>query len=490
MTDAPFSSRFFDWIRSSGIRRGSDRWLAGVCGAIARRTGLDPLIVRGIAIVVAILGGPVLFAYAVGWALLPDERGRIQAEQAIRGVFEPAMIIIGALLVLTFVPVTRGLWWQGPPLGWGMPGWLATTLGVAWGIAVTLGLIWLIVYLLRRVPYAGTPYAGTPTTAPGATTPTMAPDATTQTTASDATTRTAEPDATHSAGGAAAGATATAAQPAQASFASGEDWRLWNREWRERARQARAAERARWHEWHRRRHPGAGFSAIVLGLAIVVGATAAGVYSGVTVGGAWSSTALLIGLAALLGVLAVGMVICGIRGRDSGAMGGFAFLAVLGLIVLGVFPSGTQFVPFGAAQWSVSPARTADVPGYALIGGRATVDLTGFDGARSAGTSTTDVWVGFGETDLIIPNDRPVRVETNLLAGSVDSTAAARDAVDNGSFDTGRSGAGRDHGGVFFHEVQTFNTDNANFNTDNANSTIPVVRVWSLAGSVNITSER
>jgi phage shock protein PspC (stress-responsive transcriptional regulator) len=481
MTDAPYSSRFFAWIRSSGIRRGGDRWLAGVCGAIARRTGLDPLIVRGIAIVVAILGGPVLFAYAVGWALLPDERGRIQAEQAIRGIFEPAMIVIGALLILTFVPVTRGLWWQGPPLGWGMPGWLATTFGVAWGIAVTVGLIWLVVYLLRRMPYAGTQHA--PGTQHGGTQ--YAPDG--GTAAFAAPTATSAQDA----GAAPFSAAPTSAAPTFApptSAPASDDWRLRNREWRERARQARAAERARWHEqWHRQRHPGAGFSAIVLGLAIVIGAACAAIYSGVTVGGAWSPTALLIGLAVALGVLAIGMVISGIRGRDSGAMGGFAFLAVLGLIVIGVFPGGTQFVPFGAAQWSVSPSSTADVPGYALIGGQATVDLTGFDHASSGATaraSITDVWVGFGETDLILPADRPVRIETNLLAGNVDTSDVDRAAAGNGSFDHAASSADPDRGGVFFHEVQTFNAAGAN------TSHVPVIRVWSFAGSVNIISER
>jgi hypothetical protein len=187
-----------------------------------------------------------------------------------------------------------------------------------------------------------------------------------------------------------------------------------------------------------------------------------------------------------LGVLAVGMVISGIRGRDSGAMGGFAFLAVLGLVVLGVFPSGTQFVPFGAAQWSVGPASTADVPGYALIGGQATVDLTGFDHAPSgtaARASITDVWVGFGETDVVLPADTPVRVETNLLAGNVDTSDADQAAVDNGSFDQAASRAGRDRGGVFFHEAQTFN------GAGTSARNIPVIRVWSFAGSVNIISK-
>ncbi|WP_336697424.1 PspC domain-containing protein [Curtobacterium sp. USHLN213] len=75
-TGGPASAtRFFDWIRGIHVTRSDDRWLAGVCGAVAERTGLDPLVVRGVAIVVALLGGPVFLAYAAGWALLPDSSG-------------------------------------------------------------------------------------------------------------------------------------------------------------------------------------------------------------------------------------------------------------------------------------------------------------------------------------------------------------------------------------------------------------------------------
>ncbi|WP_166791063.1 PspC domain-containing protein, partial [Cryobacterium glucosi] len=148
-------TRFFDWIRRSGMVRGADRWFAGVCGAIAGRTGLDPIIVRGIAFVLAVLGAPVLFVYAVGWALLPNALGRIHAEEALRGRFEPAMIGIGAVLLLTVVPFTRGFWWDGPPAAWGMPGWLSTSLSAAWGLAVVAGIVWLVLYLVRRGPGSG-----------------------------------------------------------------------------------------------------------------------------------------------------------------------------------------------------------------------------------------------------------------------------------------------------------------------------------------------
>ena len=151
------SNGFFAAIRSTAIVRGSDRWLAGVCGGIALRAGLNPTSVRVLTIVVGILGGPVLFAYAVGWALLPDATGRIHAEQAVRGVFDPAMIGIIALVAISIASYTRSLWWQNPAAG--LPDWLATTLAVGWSVGVSIGIVWLVVFLARRTaaPVAGYP---------------------------------------------------------------------------------------------------------------------------------------------------------------------------------------------------------------------------------------------------------------------------------------------------------------------------------------------
>jgi phage shock protein PspC (stress-responsive transcriptional regulator) len=503
---------------------GGERGSAVVCGPPAARTGLDPLIVRGIAVVAAILGAPILFAYAIGWALLPDLRGRIHLEQALRGVFEPAMIAIGALLLVTLVPFSHGLWWDGAPLAWGMPGWLETTFAVGWGIALTVGLVWLVVFLARRMPPAGTRQgsgSGAPGrpgfvggTAPYDTAPyEQASYASAATTASEAvpsetvTTETAPTAATSTETGFATSdaspgdaeapteqfptssfptdAFPTAPYPT-AAYASDSpttpydlgpyqtgttpsDRAAQAREWRDYRRQERAEANAWRQEWHRRRHPGAGFSAIVLGLALAAGAIAAGIYSGVASGGHWSSAALLIGLAATLGTLAVGIIVSGVRGRDSGAMGGFAFLAAVALIALGLFPSGTHFYPFGAPQWTIgSASASAD---YALIGGQATVDLTGLDSA----SGVVDVWVGFGETDLVLPADQPVRVEANLLAGAIDH--------EGGRTAGGADRGDADHGGVFFHDAQAFNTDGAGARS------IPVIRVWSLAGYVNIVND-
>ncbi|GAA4800081.1 hypothetical protein GCM10023200_41210 [Actinomycetospora chlora] len=60
---------------SFGFRRSvGDRWIAGVCGGSAARTGLDPTLVRVVAILLAVFGHLVgLIAYLAAWALVPEE---------------------------------------------------------------------------------------------------------------------------------------------------------------------------------------------------------------------------------------------------------------------------------------------------------------------------------------------------------------------------------------------------------------------------------
>jgi len=106
---APRSSadRFFSAVRAWGAVRsldlGRDRWMAGVCGALARRWGADPLLVRGGFVLLTLLGGIGLAAYGVAWALLPDARGRLEAEAAHRGDVSAAFVLAVALVVVDLV---------------------------------------------------------------------------------------------------------------------------------------------------------------------------------------------------------------------------------------------------------------------------------------------------------------------------------------------------------------------------------------------------
>jgi hypothetical protein len=267
-------------------------------------------------------------------------------------------------------------------------------------------------------------------------------------------------------GASAVGASASGAYPtapqrpdAGAPRSAWDAWQEQNRHWQAQHRAWRAEQRAQraTYRWEHR-HPGAGFTAIVLGLALAVGAGAAGVYSA----GTWSSAALLVGVAFTLGVLALGIIVSGIRGRDSGAMGGFAFLAVVTLVFVGVFPQGTQFSPFGDNRWVVTSASPDTTPSFGMIAGNPTVDLSDLSTAGRGNPRTIDVWLGFGATDVILPADRSVRVETNSIIGGVD-------------YGDNRS---NDRGGILFHDSRSLN--------GNPDRPAASIRIWSLVGQVDV----
>jgi phage shock protein PspC (stress-responsive transcriptional regulator) len=55
--------------RSSG-----DRLIGGVCGGLARYFGVDPTLVRVLAVIAAVVTFPAgVIAYAVAWAVMPKE---------------------------------------------------------------------------------------------------------------------------------------------------------------------------------------------------------------------------------------------------------------------------------------------------------------------------------------------------------------------------------------------------------------------------------
>jgi len=104
------SDRFFAWAAGLGIAR-SDGWIGGVAAGIASRLRIDPLIVRGVLVVTALFGLPMIVLYAVAWALLPDPEGRIHLRELLRGRFEPAQlgILAGLLVGMLTVTPTAGL---------------------------------------------------------------------------------------------------------------------------------------------------------------------------------------------------------------------------------------------------------------------------------------------------------------------------------------------------------------------------------------------
>ena len=100
------SDRFFSWIRGSAMERGDDRWIAGVCSAIAQRVGWSPTLVRALVLASVVLCGFGLALYAIAWALLPDARdGRILGEELIDGRWDWNMLGVIIMMMLAVSPV-------------------------------------------------------------------------------------------------------------------------------------------------------------------------------------------------------------------------------------------------------------------------------------------------------------------------------------------------------------------------------------------------
>lgn len=180
----PATTGFFGWVRSLGVIR-SDGWIGGVASGVAVRIGIDPIIVRGLFVVLTLLGLPMVFLYAVAWALLPDARGSIHLQNMFRGRFDAPMIAILIITVLTVVPVVPAVLGIGLfPFAFMGDVWpYEWSNGIAWSnvfdggtVILSIALVALIIFAIIKAsqsrrerarnaqtgPYAGYTQSGFP----------------------------------------------------------------------------------------------------------------------------------------------------------------------------------------------------------------------------------------------------------------------------------------------------------------------------------------
>jgi phage shock protein PspC (stress-responsive transcriptional regulator) len=383
---APHSHRFFTWVRSLRLVR-QPGWIGGVAAGIADRIGVDVVVVRGILVVVALLGGPAVLLYALAWLVLPDTSGRIHLEDLIHGKIETPVVGIAILVALSLLPIAQGFWWFGS-LYWGAPQW-GNSIGRAIWTLVVLGLLaWFVVWFSRGRSRTSADAAGSPS----AHASNASPDRGSEATAASAV------GASDVVASAVTSAEPTAPVAPRAGAPADEiaAWRTSQDEWKvnhdayrrqqlevrhaaaraaaDAAQAERAARAAAFRERQRltRSHPL--YSAALIGTALLAGA----ITTLAVGGGAPTPVQWLVGTAVAVGVLGIGIMVNGAIGRRSGGASGVAVLLALVLLVAGVFPQTQALHYFGSLSVAPTQHGTNSSATYVQGFGDVRVDLESY----------------------------------------------------------------------------------------------------------------
>jgi phage shock protein PspC (stress-responsive transcriptional regulator) len=424
-------ARFFDWMRSIGIVR-ADGWVGGVCAGVAYRIGIDPLIVRGIVVVAAILGAPAVLFYALAWALLPDRDGRIHLQRLFDGDVEAPIVAIGVLLVFSLLPWSSGLGWIGG--GWNDWGWAEIVGRVFWTLLVLGLVVGLIVFAVRasdKPPAAPAPDAAEASPASPPASPPAAPG-------SDAANASPAPPLDITAEPVAPPQPASDAAPGDVA-----DWQRRQAEWRadharwkarlaedmravkaqrsaemrSQAAAANAAANAR-RAAYRAANPrvGAALGWLTVGLAIIAGAIVSALWipltglSGYVLTAAAASATLVFGVAAL---------IAGLARRRSGMFITFGIILAVVTALTAALPGGAR-AGFSASSIVVATGRTlapTSSAAYVQGWGSTTIDLT--DAVHAPGTPEIALAKGPDPTTVLVPADATVRLIASAPSGVV-----------------------------------------------------------------------
>ncbi len=406
--NGPFPGRetqnFFDWIRSQGIYRGRDRWIGGVASGIAQRFGVDPLIIRGVLIVLTVFAGIGVLAYGLAWALLPEPDGRIHVQEAAAGRWTAGMT--GALItsVIGFPSLGSGVW------GWDRFGFGAFVWTVFW----VGGAIYLVYYLTQRnkIRNGATPMPSRFESSSPAGAATFAGSSRT------------------GAGQQSAGSFPQGGGPAYGHPVDGSGVSGAGPDWGPPPPSGPippgpvppggygpgsgatppppAAPRSP--------GPGTPAVAITVGSALLVGGgiKALDAASVIDLGDAGNALVWAIGAA----ILGLGILVAGLRGRTSGILGFFAVVALLIGAIFSVVPHGDRF-RFQNADWTPSSIEQAS-GGFEITGGAGTVDLTKLALNPPLGS---DVVVPIDATasnlTVVIPTTVPVQVQADMTMGNL-----------------------------------------------------------------------
>lgn len=457
---------FFDAVRRLGISRSDDRWIGGVAGGIADRFGIDPLIVRGLLVVSVFLSGAGLVLYGVAWALLPESRdGRIHLQQTIRGDFDVAMLGAAATTIVGLSWSTGwSSWWHFAGLEW--------LNGLFWTAAVVVVIVLVVnrrndkraAYTAAQhtqqqappVAQPGQPYPAQPFGPGAAPSPQQGhhgaawqhgrPGQPTQPRppyGAPAPGAQPAPGATYPASPAAssgpaysasaplppqgyAGQRPTPPVPPQAYAAQQAAAQQAARAQEQARRQAqREADRLRRLEEQRARAarrprgPGTAIVGITLGVSLLGAAVLMLLERRDVIDVPFFYT----WIGATIILLGLGVVISGLRGRTSGALGGLAIVATIIALPIAGWSSVDRFDVNLQGRASDSTYTVTSVEdaenGFAFTFGDPVVDLSRLDlSAVGEDPVVVPVDLRAGDLTVIVPSGVPVEAEVRVLAGN------------------------------------------------------------------------
>ncbi len=428
----PPSTSFLDdsfaRLRGSGYSRDTDgRWFGGVCTGLAQRFGVDPVLIRAAAVVLAFLGGIGLTAYVILWLLLPDRRGDILAERAVRqGDAGPiALLVLAAFLVL------GGVFSIGNGNGWFAPLWLIPVAAVAWLVLARRN---------RGTPQTGygsaaapPPPYGTPipaTPPPSGEAMSATPSYAAPPMASAPTQAPPPPYAGSQPGAYRAPQPGTYGGPP----ASGPSGPYGGRPTPPAPPRPVGPVGPPPPPRPRRRRPSAFVGLVSLGIALV------GIGLGAALDGPLGfpgSSATLGFIIALTGVSVVVLTL-GLRGRASGFSG---FLVVcLALLLVTASAASRVEVRDGVGDRTWTPVTATGTTAYQLGAGDATLDLRRIDSAAVTVTpQRITVEMGAGELTILVPNGLDTRVDASVGFGDITHTGGIGGATDTSGSDRSTS---------------------------------------------------
>jgi phage shock protein PspC (stress-responsive transcriptional regulator) len=475
--DAAPGLRFFNSIRGLGIVRPDEgRLAAGVCTGLARRFGVDPLLVRGVFVVLAVIGGFGVGLYGLLWLLLPHPDGRIHAEGVLHGVVTAGF---AGGLILFLGDFASGLRSGGPPFwfaAWGPPRAL-----IFWALVLVAVAFWATRGGHRRLqwpqppaggpgypPYGGASGPGSGSGSGSAPAPAPAPGTGPRTGGSGGPAPSGETPYGTGPGGTAHPGQTYPGQTYPGQTYPGQTY----------PGQTYPGQTYPGQTYPGQTHPGPDYPApgwgstagmpspaaagtvaappayaptgpvfvppprldlqkpshpltlAVLGLALV-GAAAVVMWDHLV--GPLPAHAGLVAMAVALGIVALGVILAGLLGRRSGGLAPIAVLLAL-VSILGAVGHGVHS-PFGPTRWQPLSADSAE-SGYTQGAGDVTLDLTqpGLVTGRSADAPVDiPVQLGVGRIRIVVPDGSATQIDASVGAGNIDDSVNGNRSVSSGN---------------------------------------------------------